>query len=162
LLAPFAIRPAVIIPVGEYTYRRSSLDYSSNRGRGLSGNVKISSGEFWDGQSWSAEGGFELRPNYHLDVNLTFSRNQVDLPAGDFSTTLVGLRFLYAFTSNAFLNSFLQYNRTTNEFSANTRFNIIHRPLSDLYVVYNEQRGTISGLLLGRGLTVKFTNLFDF
>jgi hypothetical protein len=162
LVTPFAIQRAVIIPVGDYTYQRSSLDYSSNRGRSLSGNVKVSSGEFWDGHSWSAEGGFELRPSYHLDVNLTFSRNQVDLPAGDFATTLVGLRVLYAFTSNAFLNSFLQYNATTSEFSSNTRFNIIHRPLSDLYVVYNEQRDTISGLLLARGVTVKFTNLFDF
>jgi hypothetical protein len=75
---------------------------------------------------------------------------------------LIGLRVLYAFTSNAFFNSFLQYNASTDQFSANTRFNIIHRPLSDLYVVYNEQRDTISGLLLARGVTVKFTNLFDF
>ena len=104
----------------------------------------------------------QLRPNYHLDLNLTFGRNQVYLPEGDFSTTLIGLRFLYAFTSNAFFNSFLQYNATTNEFSANTRLNIIHRPLSDLYVVYNEQRSTVSRALLGRGVTIKFTNLFDF
>ena len=152
----------MIIPAGDYQYQRDSLDYSSNRGRGLSGNVKLGAGEFWDGRSWSAEGGIELRPNYHLDLNLTFGRNQVYLPEGDFSTTLIGLRFLYAFTSNAFFNSFLQYNATTNEFSANTRFNIIHRPLSDLYVVYNEQRSTVSGLLVGRGFTVKFTNLFDF
>ena len=124
--------------------------------------MKVSAGEFWDGRSWSAEGGFELRPNYHVDVNLTFSRNNVDLPAGDFKTTLVGLRLLYAFTSNAFLNSFLQYNATTSEFSSNTRFNIIHRPLSDLYVVYNEQRNTVSGLLVARGVTLKFTDLFDF
>jgi Domain of unknown function (DUF5916)/Carbohydrate family 9 binding domain-like len=162
LTEPFAIRPSVIIPVGDYTYRRGSLEYSANRGRGLSGSFKASAGEFWDGRSWSADGGVELRPNYHVDVNLTFSRNQVDLPEGDFATTLVGLRVLYAFTSNAFFNSFLQYNATTNQFSANTRFNIIHRPLSDLYVVYNEQRDTISGLLLARGVTVKFTNLFDF
>ena len=162
LVAPFVIQRPVIIAAGDYTYRRYSLGYSSNRGRALSGNVKASSGEFWDGRSWSADGGFALRPNYHLDVNLTFSRNQVDLPAGDFTTTLVGLRLLYAFTSNAFFNSFLQYNATTHQFTANTRFNIIHRPLSDLYVVYNEQRDTITGVILARGLTVKFTNLFDF
>jgi len=162
LTEPFAIHPPVIIPVGDYTYRRGSLEYSSNRGRGLSGSLKASAGEFWDGRSWSADGGVELRPNYHVDVNLTFSRNRVDLPEGDFATTLIGLRVLYAFTSNAFFNSFLQYNASTDQFSANTRFNIIHRPLSDLYVVYNEQRDTISGLLLARGVTVKFTNLFDF
>jgi len=162
LTEPFAIQRTVIIPPGDYEYHRYSLNYSSNRGRGLSGNVKLGTGEFWDGRSWSADGGIELRPNYHLDLNLTFGRNQVSLPEGDFSTTLIGLRFLYAFTSNAFFNSFLQYNATTNEFSANTRLNIIHRPLSDLYVVYNEQRSTVSRALLGRGLTVKFTNLFDF
>ena len=97
-----------------------------------------------------------------MDLNLTVSRNQVYLPAGDFTATLLGLRLLFAFTSKAFLNAFLQYNATTNDFSANTRFNIIHRPLSDLYVVYNEQRNTVSGSLVARGVTVKFTNLFDF
>jgi hypothetical protein len=162
LREPFPIQRSVIIPPGDYEYLRYALAYSSNRGLGVSGTGRVSAGEFWDGRSWSADGGFELRPNYHLDLSLMFSRNQVDLPEGDFSTTLVGLRFLYAFTSNAFFNSFLQYNATTNEFSANTRFNIIHRPLSDLYVVYNEQRSTVSGLLVGRGFTVKFTNLFDF
>jgi Domain of unknown function (DUF5916)/Carbohydrate family 9 binding domain-like len=162
LTEPFPIQRSVIIPPGDYRYRRYGASYNSNRGRGVSGTVRAAAGEFWDGRSWSADGSFELRPNYHLDLSLTFSRNQVDLPEGEFSTTLVGVRFLYAFTSNAFFNSFLQYNATTNEFSANTRFNIIHRPLSDLYVVYNEQRSTISGSTLGRSLTVKFTNLFDF
>jgi hypothetical protein len=159
---PFPIQRGIIIPVGDYDYRRASVSYSSNRGRAVSGNVTAGGGQFWDGRSWSADGGFEFRPNYHVDLNLTFSRNQVKLPAGDFTTTLLGLRALYAFTSNAFLNSFVQYNATTNELSANTRFNIIHRPLSDLYVVYNERRNSVSGALLARGLTVKFTNLFDF
>jgi hypothetical protein len=59
------------------------------------------------------------------------------------------------------LYSFLQYKATTNQFNANTRFNLIHRPLSDLFVVYNERRDT-SGALIERGLIVKFTNMFDF
>ena len=162
LVAPFAIRPTVIIPLGDYTFRRYSLNYTSDRGRAVSGNINVSAGEFWDGQSWSARGGVELKPNYHLNVDLSVSRSNVNLPSGDFTTTLIGLRVLYAFTSNAFFNSLLQYNATTNQFSANTRFNIIHRPLSDLYVVYNELQDTTSGLLLERELIVKFTNLFDF
>jgi hypothetical protein len=162
LVAPFPIRPTVVIAPGDYTYPRYSVRYNSDLGRAFSGNVNVSGGEFWDGRSWSATGGIDLKPNHHLNIDLTVSRNQVDLPAGEFTTNLVGLRVLYAFTSNAFFNSFLQYNATTNQFSANTRFNIIHRPLSDLYVVYNEQRDTIRGSLLERGLIVKFTNLFDF
>ena len=52
---------------------------------------------------------------------------------------------LYAFSSRTSLNAFLQYNSTTDEFSVNTRFNIIYRPLSDLFVVYNERRDTLTG-----------------
>jgi uncharacterized protein DUF5916/cellulose/xylan binding protein with CBM9 domain len=162
LAAPFAIRPTVILPAGDYEYLRYALRYNSNLGRAVSGNVNVSTGEFWDGRSWAATGGLDIKPNHHLNVELSVSRNQVELPAGDFTTTIVGLRLLYAFTSNAFFNSFLQYNATTSEFNANTRVNIIHRPLSDLYVVFNEQRDTTSGALRARGVILKFTNLFDF
>jgi hypothetical protein len=162
LTAPFAIQPSVVIPAGDYRYRRYGVDYKSNRGRALSGSVSGSTGEFWDGRSWAATAGVEVRPNYHVDISLDVSRNTVSLPAGDFTATLLGLRALYAFTSNAFFNSYLQYNATTNQLTANTRFNIIHRPLSDLFLVYNEQRDTVAGHLLGRTLTLKVTNLFDF
>ena len=84
------------------------------------------------------------------------------MPEGDFTTSLVGAKVLYGFSSKMFLSSFVQYNAATNQFSANTRFNIIHHPLSDLFVVYNERRDTTSGTLLERGLIVKFTNMFDF
>lgn len=41
-------------------------------------------------------------------------------------------------------------------------FNLIHHPLSDLFIVYNDRRDTISGRLLERALVVKVTNLFIF
>jgi hypothetical protein len=34
--------------------------------------------------------------------------------------------------------------------------------LSDLFVVYNERRDTVTQALIDRALIVKFTNLFDF
>ena len=162
LAAPFTIQRPVVLPAGDYQYSRYSASYSANPARPLGGSVNASVGEFWDGRSWSVGGAVELKPNYHVNVSMTFSRNDVTLPQGTFVTTLVGTRVLWAFTSKAFLNSFLQYNATTNQFSANTRFNIIHRPLSDLYIVYNERRDTNSGSLLERGLVVKFTDMFDF
>ena len=160
--APFAIRPGVVIPVGDYDYDNITLGYNSDLSRPVSGNASLSTGEFWNGHSRSVSGSLILKPDYHLSVALTYSRNNVRLPEGDFVTTLVGARVLYGFTSKVFLHSFLQYNAATNQFSANTRFNIIHRPLSDLFVVYNERRDTISGALVDRGLIVKLTNLFDF
>lgn len=162
LLVPFAIRSSVVIPVGDYAYKRYLVNFNSDHSRAISGAVNVGMGEFWNGDNRSVGGGLELKPTYHFNVDLTLSRSVVNLAAGSFSTTLVGTRLLWAFTSKAFLNSFLQYNATTNQFSSNTRFNVIHRPLSDLYVAYNEQRDTASGALLERGLIVKFTNMFDF
>ncbi len=74
----------------------------------------------------------------------------------------MGARFLYAFSPRAFLNAFVQYNADTRQVSSNVRFNIIHHPLSDLFLVYNELRDTHNGQLLQRGLVFKLTNLFNF
>ena len=49
-----------------------------------------------------------------------------------------------------------------NQLSTNIRFNIIHHPLSDIFVVFNERRDTITGEVLDRGVVFKFTNLFNF
>ena len=50
------------------------------------------------------------------------------------------------------------------QFSANVRFDLIHRPLSDLFVVYNEQRLTDqpTPVNAGRGLIVKYTHMLAF
>jgi hypothetical protein len=48
------------------------------------------------------------------------------------------------------------------EVSTNIRFNIIHHPLSDLYLVYNDRRDTLAGQAIERALIIKLTNLFNF
>ena len=40
------------------------------------------------------------------------------------------------------IRSLTQYNTGTHEVSNNIRFNLIHRPGSDLFVVYNDLRQT--------------------
>ena len=42
----------------------------------------------------------------------------------------------------AVLNACFQYNADTDQISSNIRFNIIHRPLSDLFLVYDDRRDT--------------------
>ena len=90
-------------------------------------------------------GGLDMRPNYHLNVDLNYSRNDVTLPNGAFTTNLVGARILYGFSPRLFLNAFIQYNADTHQVSSNYRFNFTHHPLSDLYLVYNDRRDTTSG-----------------
>ena len=152
----------VIVPAGDYSYLAHTASFSTNQSRKLSGSGNVSWGEFWDGNRQSFGGGLGVTPNYHLAIDLSYSRNDVTLPTGAFTTDLVGMRLVYAFTGRASLNAFVQYNADTHQVSSNIRFNFIHHPLSDLYVVYNDRRDTSLGELVERSLIVKLTNLFDF
>jgi len=60
-----------------------------------------------------------------------------------------------------FLDALIQYNSTVQEIASNIRFNLIYKPLSDLFVVYNERRST-TGEVRERALIAKFTYVFDF
>jgi hypothetical protein len=152
----------VIVPPGDYSYRSQTATFSTNQNRKVSGSGNYTWGEFWDGRRKTYGGALGLIPNYHLSVDLTYSRNDVDLPGGAFTTDLVGLRLVYAFTGRSVLNAFVQYNTDTNQVSTNIRFNFIHHPLSDLYLVYNDRRDTTYGAVMERSFIVKVTNLFDF
>src|SRR5688572_6237767 len=162
LVRPFAIRSNVAIPAGDYQYRRytASINSGNNRKVGVSGNT--SWGEFWDGHNRSMTSSLDYSPNYRFNIDLSYSRNHVTLPYGEFTTQLVGARMLYGFSPRAFFNAFIQYNTDTRQVSSNLRFNFTHHPLSDIYIVYNDRRESTGGELIERALIVKITNLFNF
>jgi hypothetical protein len=149
------------LDVGDYRYRRHAFSASSDPTKRISGGGGLDWGDFWDGDRTSFNGNVNLRPSYQVNLELTYSRNRVHLAGGERRTDLTGMRFVYAFTPRAFLNAFVQYNSSTGQISSNIRFNLIHRPLSDLFIVYNDTRDT-TGVVVDRALIVKFTNLFDF
>ena len=158
----FHIRRDVGIAEGDYNYRRYRVSASTDPARSIAGGGNFEWGEFWDGESESFGGNVSFRPNYNLSLRVDYSRNQVDLSNDSFTTDLVGMRFVYGFSPRAFFNAFIQYNADRNQISSNLRFNIIHRPLSDLFVVFNDIRSTDNGQVMDRELIVKFTNLFNF
>jgi hypothetical protein len=162
LVRPFAIRSSVAIPIGDYEYMRYTASASSGNNRKLGVNGNIGWGEFWNGTNESATAGLDWRPNYHINLDVNYSRNHVTLQTGAFTTQLLGARFLYGFNPRMFFNAFIQYNADTHQVSSNIRFNFIHHPLSDFYLVYNDRRDTTGGQLVERAFIVKVTNLFNF
>jgi hypothetical protein len=61
-----------------------------------------------------------------------------------------------------FFNALVQYNTDTQQWSSNLRFNVIDRPLSDLFLVYNERRLDTTGDLVDCALIAKLTYLLAF
>ena len=154
--------PHVSILTGDYRYSDYKVSFNTGQSRAIGGNGNFGWGDFYNGRRKTLTGVLNLRPDYHVIVNLNYDRNQVTLPNGSFTTNLVGTRFTYAFTPRAFLNAFIQYNADTHQVSSNIRFDLTHHPLSDLYLVYNDRRDTASGQLLERAFIIKLTNLFNF
>jgi hypothetical protein len=58
-----------------------------------------------------------------------------------------------------FLNAFVQHNGETDLWLSNIRRNLMHRPLSDIYVVWNEARAPG---VTRRALLLKYTHLIAF
>ena len=84
------------------------------------------------------------------------------LQSGSAQSNLFGTRIIYGFSPRSFINAFFQYNSQTRELSTNLRFNLTYRPLSDIYIVYNDRRNTQLDEALDRAFIVKITNLFSF
>ena len=96
-----------------------------------------------------------------LGVDLSWSHSDLNFGPSDFSTDLVTTRVGYSFSTNMFLNALVQYSSRQGDISSNIRFNLIHKPLSDFFLVYNERRAP-TGEIVDRALIAKVTYLFDF
>jgi hypothetical protein len=164
IFKPFDIRPDQSFPIGAYGWNEYAVELETDHSRKISGSALITLGGFWNGTQKSSKVGVVVRPTYHLTLDAALQRNDIWLPfpMHPFTTNLVTTRIGYAFNTRTFLDTLLQYNTDLKQFSANVRFDLIHRPLSDLFIVYNEQQLPSNNALAGRGLIVKYTHMLAF
>lgn len=135
----FTLTPGIDVPAGDYSDWRFDGSITSSSSRAISAEISGGAEGFWDGDRWRLGGdvGFNS-PHFGLEVGYT--HNEIDVPAGSFTTDLVIGRVRVAANTRLFGNALLQYNSQTNTFSANVRIDFIHRPGSDLFIVFNERR----------------------
>ena len=172
LKEPFAIAPDVTVPIGGYDFwnARTSLRFGPQRR--LSGTVFAEHGAFYGGTKTavgfggrgSFSGRVELTPQFSFRPGL--SVNWIDLPQGSFLTQLVTTHATYTINPKTFINALIQYNSSNNGMSANVRLRWEYQPGSELFIVYNEQRDTLSPRafpeLDSRAFIVKINRLFRF
>jgi hypothetical protein len=119
-----------------------TLTYNSSPGRRLYHRLSFSPNDFYDGSRRQTTAAVGARATSRLSAEVQYNRNDVEMPWGDFLINLTTLRVDYTFSPRMTIRSLTQYNSATHEISNNIRYNFIHRPGSDLYVVYNELRQT--------------------
>ena len=163
---PFPIAPAVTIPVGGYGFQDVRTSFSLGTQRTFAGTVAAQHGGFFGGSKTSVEligGRLGLTPQLSVEPGVSF--NWVDLPDGGFTTELATARTTYTMTPWMFISALLQYNSGSNSLGANVRFRWEYQPGSELFVVYNEQRDTLTPRFLeleNRAFIIKVNRLFRF
>jgi len=147
---------------GRYEFNEYFVFYNSSNARMISANTRYATGPFYDGYRRNLSFGPQLRLNENLNLSVNLSLNDISVSTGSFVSKLLTTRVNYNFNTKMFLNALVQYNSDNSQWTSNVRFNIIHRPLSDFFIVYNERRDERTGTMLSRALIAKMTYLMAF
>jgi hypothetical protein len=159
--APFRVpSSSLTIAPGDHQFHYGNIKYTSDNSARVSGSLELHRGGYWTGTQHTVNSALRIRVDEHLAASGTFGHNVIDLPQGSFTGNLVGIRVDTSFNPRMFLNAFIQYNSTTSTWLTNVRYNLVHHPLSDIYVVWNDTRA--EGVAGQRALLLKYTHLFSF
>ena len=160
---PFRIQPTVTIPVGIYRFDELMFMYSSNPARRFYQSVRYSPQTFFEGTRTNLDLTLGLRGGSRFSTELSYNRNDVKLPWGNFVVDLSILRVDFAFSPRQTLRTLSQFNSYTRQLSTSFRYNFIYRPGSDIFITYDELQGNTVGapLVRNRQVAIKTTYLLS-
>lgn len=157
----FELTDSVDVPVGRYRNDHMGWFGGTSPSRWISLQTNGMVSRFYGGHLVSVGGTLNLAPSPQVSLGLGYTRNDVSVPDGSFTADISSLRLSYSFSTKLSTNVLVQYNSLEEAVSANVRFNFIHRPGSDLFIVFTENRGDDRRLwnLSDRGIVMKLTYL---
>jgi hypothetical protein len=163
---PFEIFPGIFVPPGTYDNAEAQLVYMTNQGAPVSLNLQTFIGGFFSGERVTVNPTLRIRPSEIFQLEVAYSRNDVNLPQGNFETNLVRTRVSYSFSTRVFTQALVQYNDRADIWSMNLRFGWLQAANTGLFIVYNDSRGLYDLYpnrpeRTDRSFTVKFSRMFD-
>ncbi len=143
----------------EYTYGAVRIQYQSNPQKLFSFNTELNLGEFFNGNRYSFENRFTLRiqPKVNLGFNTNFDHIALPGDYGMANILLLSPRIQYTFNRNVFWSTLIQYSNQRDNLGINSRLQWRFAPLSDLFLVYNDNYFTTTWGPRGRSINLKLT-----
>jgi len=155
----FEISDGVTVPAGTYRHKEAQLVFMTNQSKNISFSIRSVLGGFFGGTRYNNRATMYLRFGDKFNSEFSFSRNDISLPEGDFSTNILSSRLSYSFTPRIFAQGLIQYNSVVDIWSANIRMGWLQQANTGLFLVYNETQQ--DGLVRLRSFTVKYSRMFD-
>ncbi|MBT8290247.1 MAG: carbohydrate binding family 9 domain-containing protein [Muriicola sp.] len=142
-----------------YYYNSVNFRYRSDRRRILSYSIEPTIGRFFNGDRFSLEGGLNLRLQPKAIVSMNFRYDQIQLPEpyGSANIWLISPRFDLTFSKSIFWSTLIQYSNQRDNLGINSRLQWRFAPLSDLFLVYNDNYFVNSFMPKLRSINLKLT-----
>ncbi len=142
-----------------YNFTSGFMRFESDRRKNLNWRAEASAGKFFVGRRYSFEGRIDLRLQPRANVSLRTNIDRLDMPApfGSATIILVSPRFDLTFSKNVFWSTLVQYSNQRNDIGVNSRLQWRFAPLSDLFLVYNDNYFLTPWAPRNRSINLKIT-----
>lgn len=133
----------------DYTYRNIDIRYNSDQRRRFNFVLGPNFGQFFSGHKYSLRSDFNYRIQPYFQASLKFNYDRIELGEGFPSADLllVSPKIDVTFTKSIFWTTFVQFSSQSENLGVNSRLQWRFAPLSDLFIVYNDNYITTDSFL---------------
>lgn len=138
---PTRTEGAVALPGDkQYTFNQLTASYQSNPANLLSFNLEATGGEFYNGHNFTGQGEvtFRVQPWALFSLDVRYDNIRLPDPHHDADFWLVSPKIDITFSKSLFWSTLIQYSNQRENLGINSRLQWRFAPLSDLYLVYND------------------------
>ena len=116
--------------------RKISFFYSKD----FTYEIRPSYGKFYNGTKTSLdiELSQRIRPKFTSSIEMKYDKVKLPKPYSSANILLIAPRFEFTFSKNVYWATLMQYSNQSENLSLNTRLQWRFAPLSDLFLVYND------------------------
>lgn len=155
----------VFIEPGNYQFYRGGIRIATANQRPISFSLNTFLGDFYNGTRSNYNGQIRYQARKFI-IEGGYEFNDISLPQGDFITRLITLNTQYAFTSNFYWVTNVQYDNVSEVLGVNTRLQWIPEAGQEGFIVlnYNVEDADKDNdfQALSADLSVKFTYTFRY
>lgn len=124
----------------DYYYTSGQLQYKSDERRAFSYDMGITYGQFFNGTVTTPSLNLNLRlqPRYIISLQARYDKVELPKPFPSNDIWLLGSKMDVTFTKSIFWATFVQYSNQEENLGINSRLQWRFAPLSDLFLIYND------------------------
>jgi hypothetical protein len=142
-----------------YHYNSMEFEYRSDRRKIFAYSVEPSIGRFFNGNRFTVQGGMTLRfqPKIFLTMFLRYDKIELPDPYPSTDIWLISPKVEVTFSKSIFWSTLIQYSNQRDNLGINSRLQWRFAPLSDLFLVYNDNYFVDGFAPKNRSINLKIT-----